>query len=394
MLGWLAVYVDDILASGVEDIGQGIIQAVSAQWTCSEPERVGYDAKTPVRFLGLELYWSVDHRLVVTQASYAQDLVQRYTGELVVSMSPLPLGLEDPSAVEKPDEQTLRKCQQVVGELLWLSIRTRVDLCYSVSKLAQWSTKDPEFTYGQAMQVLGYLSATVMVGLVFAGPEDKDEHGLSVEHELRAFTDASHAPSGGRSHECSVLFCEGSVVGWLSMKQPFATQSSCEAELLSVTTGSNYAVAHVGLARELWQCEPNVVVANDNLSAITVINSPTTSWRTRHLKIRARVLRERSDMKLLVFVHTSGEGNGADIGTKALGSQRIKHLMGVLGLGATLGQRTRLLAQLRLASPLMFRRVFVQSCWLAACAELSRLRALLAHAMLKRRIGHFCFLWF
>ena len=332
VLGWLAVYVDDILASGVEDIGQGIIQAVSAKWTCSEPERVGSDAKTPVRFLGLELYWSVDHKLVVTQASYAQDLVQRYTGELVVSLSPLPLGLEDPSAVEKPDEQTLRKCQQVVGELLWLSIRTRVDLCYSVSKLAQWSTKDPEFTYGQAMQVLGYLSATVMVGLVFAGPEDKDEHGLSVEHELRAFTDASHAPSGGRSHECSVLFCEGSVVGWLSMKQPFATQSSCEAELLSVTTGSNYAVAHVGLARELWQCEPNVVVANDNLSAITVINSPTTSWRTRHLKIRARVLRERSDMKLLVFVHTSGEGNGADIGTKALGSQRIKHLMGVLGL--------------------------------------------------------------
>ena len=159
VLGWLAVYVDDILASGVEDIGQGIIQAVSAKWTCSEPERVGYDAKTPVRFLGLELYWFVDHKLVVTQASYAQDLVQRYTGELVVSMSPLPLGLEDPSAVEKPDEQTLRKCQQVVGELLWLSIRTRVDLCYSVSKLAQWSTKDPEFTYGQAMQVLGYLSA-------------------------------------------------------------------------------------------------------------------------------------------------------------------------------------------------------------------------------------------
>ena len=90
--------------------------------------------------------------------------MQRYTGKLVVSMSPLPLGLEDPSAVEKPDERTLRKCQQV-GELLWLSIRTRVDLCYSVSKLAQWSTKDPEFTYGQAMQVLGYLSATVMVGL-------------------------------------------------------------------------------------------------------------------------------------------------------------------------------------------------------------------------------------
>ena len=75
-----------------------------------------------------------------------------------------------------------------------------------------------------------------------------------------------------------------------------------------------------------------MVVANDNLSAVTVINSPTTLWRTRHLKIRARVLRERSDMKLLVFVHTSGEGNGADIGTKALGSQRIKHLMGVLGL--------------------------------------------------------------
>ena len=217
--------------------------------------------------------------MVVTQTAYAKDLLSRYTNEFVASVQPLPQGLEDPVAVPNPNAESIRKCQQVVGELLWLSIRTRVDLCYPVSKLAQWSTKDPEFTFRQALQVLGYLSVTPSVGLVFAGSKDRDEHNLvgaqDYMHVLQAYTDASHAPGGDRSHECTVLRCEGSAVGWVSTRQPFCTQSSCEAELLSTTTGSNYAVAHVGLARELWQHEPRVFVANDNLSAITVINSPT-----------------------------------------------------------------------------------------------------------------------
>ena len=64
---------------------------------------------------------------------------------------------------------------------------------------------------------------------------------------LQVFTDASHAPGGARSHECTVLRCEGSTVGWVSSRQPFSTQSWCEAELLATTTGSNYAVAHVSV---------------------------------------------------------------------------------------------------------------------------------------------------
>ena len=338
VLGWIAVYIDDILGSGIEDLGEGVIRAVCEKWACSDPEKVGSDPSNPVRFLGLELYWSREGRLVVTQTAYAKDLLSRYTNEFVASVQPLPQGLEDPVAVPNPNAESIRKCQQVVGELLWLSIRTRVDLCFAVSKLAQWSTKDPEFTFRQALQVLGYLSVTPSVGLVFAGPKDRDEHNLvgmqDYTHALQAYTDASHAPGGDRSHECTVLRCEGSTVSWVSTRQPFCTQSSCEAELLSTTTGSNYAVAHVGLARELWQHEPRVFVANDNLSAITLINSPTVSWRTRHLKIRARVLKERSDMKLLVFVHVGGDKNGADIGTKALGPQRIKTLMAVLGMSA------------------------------------------------------------
>ena len=255
VLGWIAVYVDDILGSGIEDLGEGVIRAVCEKWACSDPEKVGSDPSNPVRFLGLELYWSREGRLVVTQTAYAKDLLSRYTNEFVASVQPLPQGLEDPVAVPNPNAESIRKCQQVVGELLWLSIRTRVDLCFAVSKLAQWSTKDPEFTFRQALQVLGYLSVTPSVGLVFAGPKDRDEHNLvgtqDYTHALQAYTDASHAPGGDRSHECTVLRCEGSTVGWVSTRQPFCTQSSCEAELLSTTTGSNYAVAHVGLAREL-----------------------------------------------------------------------------------------------------------------------------------------------
>ena len=50
---------------------------------------------------------------------------------------------------------------------------------------------------------------------------------------LESVSDASFAPTGGRSVETAQTFWAGSLVSWCGGRQPFAAASAAEAELLS-----------------------------------------------------------------------------------------------------------------------------------------------------------------
>ena len=121
-------------------------------------------------------------------------------------------------------------------------------------------------------------------------------------------------------------------MAWTVCHQPFVTHSSCEAELLSVTTGACFGEAFWYLVRDLLQREPLLKLFNDNQSAVSVFNDQGGSWRTRALKIRANYLKDRLSLKLYELNHVQGSENVADIGTKVLGGQRLKQLRQLAGL--------------------------------------------------------------
>ena len=98
---------------------------------------------------------------------------------------------------------------------------------------------------------------------------------------------------------------------WTLCHQPFVTHSSCEAELLSVTTGACFGEAFWYLLRDLLQREPLLKLFNDNQSADSVFNDQGGSWRTRALKIRANYLKDRLSLKLYELNHVSETENVA-----------------------------------------------------------------------------------
>ena len=51
---------------------------------------------------------------------------------------------------------------------------------------------------------------------------------------LESVSDASFAPTGGRSIAAAQIFWAGSLVSWCGGRQPFAAASTAEAELLSL----------------------------------------------------------------------------------------------------------------------------------------------------------------
>ena len=81
--------------------------------------------------------------------------------------SPLPGSLDD-SDEPNPDIQEVRRAQTLVGELLWLAVRTRVDIAYAVSWLGRHVARCPVRIQKYGAQVLGFLSGTPEHGLLYS----------------------------------------------------------------------------------------------------------------------------------------------------------------------------------------------------------------------------------
>ena len=124
---------------------------------------------------------------------------------------------------ESPAEESVRTAQRLTGEILWLSQRTRPDLAFTACVLATLSTKAPERAARIAERALAYVQQTK----AFALTADADDTGLV------AYSDASFAPDGNRSHTGWVVFLHGSPVCWRSARQAFVTLSTAESELVA-----------------------------------------------------------------------------------------------------------------------------------------------------------------
>ena len=104
-------------------------------------------------------------------------------------------------------------------------------------------------------------------------------------------------------------------VGWRfgglgSKTQPFATLSTTECELLGYVDGltlgeSVGAIVNV-LEQNALAHEGCYVLRGDNLSGLQLLHAPSGPWRTRHLRLRSHVLRERLQMKLWHAEHIPG----------------------------------------------------------------------------------------
>ncbi|CAE7388004.1 RE1 [Symbiodinium sp. CCMP2592] len=160
ILGWVGVYIDDMIIGGEKAVVQGVLDAVTARWKCGTPEWVGHESSRPLRFLGLDLHWGEGRNLHITQTAYIKELGARYQEQLSrVKASNCPMAPGTGEIDEEPEKEIsdIRKGQKILGELLWTAVRSRPDISFAVSKLSQWITKAPRKVYDLALQTLAYL---------------------------------------------------------------------------------------------------------------------------------------------------------------------------------------------------------------------------------------------
>ena len=226
-------------------------------------DRIAKEWSFAWRSCGFELRWG-ERGLLLGQPSYIGELAQRHGVQ-----QPRPVPFTKPEVPDGVDVNAddVKKAQGLVGELLWLSVRTRPDISFGVAWMAQHITKCPQLVVKAAEEMVGYLLGTQSLGLSYercVGGRGVDG-ALPFAHAMKRielYADVSYAPGGGRSHQGVMACYGGSLVQWLSVRQAFTTLSTAEAELVgyleAMTMGQSVAVVLgiLGVGRPSCRCGP------------------------------------------------------------------------------------------------------------------------------------------
>ena len=324
VVGHILIYVDDMMVLGPESVRNGFMKRMTEEWKCTPGETVSQNRWT--RFSGFELQRGDDGvSLKVSQISYINELLKRHEVKV-----PKPYPMPKCDTEEPPEDNVtgdqIREAQMYVGELLWASVRSRPDIAFVVSILGQQVTKRPRWVVQMSQHVLGYLLGTSEHCLHYKaevngyGPESN----LQIPRHkglIEAFSDISFAPNGNRSYQGIVVTYAGSPIQWEASRQAFHTMSTAESELVAALEATTMTQSVEALLQSMY---PEVVfekvLYGDNQSALSIIEKPDGPWRTRHLRLRANVLKEKMRNEALKWCVRYQKGTDliADLLTKPI----------------------------------------------------------------------------
>ncbi|OLP77777.1 Copia protein [Symbiodinium microadriaticum] len=231
-VGVLIVYVDDFMLCGSRPVVELLSKAIREMWETSELSILS--SSNPIRFLGMELAMvpQEENAIYVSQYGYIQELL-RHHDLPETRLDKVPVSKELSSFSVEPtdvaaDDYMVHQTQQVTGEILWVSQRSRPDLSYTSALMSTLTTRAPYRVVEIGLKALGYLRRTAKYQLRVSWSEAP----------LTMFCDAAYAPQSERSH-AGWLVAYGQVpLVWRSSRQQMITLSTAEAELLALTDGA------------------------------------------------------------------------------------------------------------------------------------------------------------
>ena len=335
--GYVAVYVDDLLMAVSPEHMEGVVSTLRSAWTCSEPEFV--TGQGPMRFCGFELQWVSDGGLRLSQEGFIAEMLKRreVSGETKFPLPPIS---------DEPDEDPInlsdvRQAQGVVGELTWLTTRSRPDLAFSVGAASRLIHRRPRYVISMCEHIMKYVNLTSSLALTYRqcatgdmGQQQELQVAKSMD-TMQIFSDASFGPVHERCRSISgcVIEFAGCVVAWDSQAQPFVSQSTAEAEVISYNSACQTAESISCLLQELGYPTTKHLYG-DSKAGIAVVANDCGPWRTRHLRLRAAKLRElvQCPSQPWCIRHISGCLLVADGCTKPLTYQAFDRFLQRLGM--------------------------------------------------------------
>ena len=287
----------------------------------------------PQWFLGIRIIRDMDQgTLSICQDTYIDKVIHQFHLEgRTVPQTPAPVEELLPYDGRASPEATLFY-QTIVGSLIYLVVTTRVDIAFTVSKLAQFMNNPSPIHHAVAEHCLLYLWGTKYLGIQYR--RDGTDEGPEA---FICASDASFADNSidRKSSQAFVMKLFGGPVAWKANKQDTVTTSSTEAELLAMTSAAREMCSMKrlfdGLRLQLG-FDPSIYC--DNLQAIGIITKTAQQLQTKlkHVDIHQLWLRQEYQQGRVDVDWVESAKMPADGLTKFLPKKRFADFIKMLGM--------------------------------------------------------------
>jgi len=270
----------------------------------------------------------------VGQKALALSLAERFPflrKSLPVS-TPLPektqFSLEQSPSPTERDKELQENFRSGVGVLLYLALKTRMDLQQAVSMATRVMSNPGKAHMASLEHLLRYTYHTAGRELVFR----KGIYRRGDPLKLVAYCDSDWGGEkpGRRSTSGYIVELNGCLIDYRSKLQSTIARSSCHAELVATSLCAAAVVHMRNFMAELgYKLDgPTSVIMVDNQAAIATGNSPVTTARLRHLELADLWVREMVMRKKVWLHYIRTEDNPSDCLTKPLGKTAFKKHVG------------------------------------------------------------------
>ncbi len=224
--------------------------------------------------------------ILLTQIKYIRDLLMRHEMKdcAFVSISMTENKLKKSFSKYKCLENQLKQFQILLDELMHLMIQIRLDLTYSISRLAQFMNNSTDDHWTTLKRVLRYFNETRDLDILYK----KIFESLT----LKTWTNSSwdENSNDSRSTHDHLLFMKDESIEWKSSKQTSMILSSIEIEYMSQVS----AITNVMWAKKLLNdmriddtvSNNSTIIYANNQEAIKLVNNSIFQKRTKHIVVK------------------------------------------------------------------------------------------------------------
>jgi hypothetical protein len=264
------------------------------------------------------------HTISLSQKSYIGNLVERFglqdAHTVSIPLTPRAIFTKEqcPKTPEEIADMNGNNYRELIGSLQYVSLATRPDITFAVSKLAQFLNNPARIHLEAALRVLRYLKGT-------------SRHTLNLGGEIADLTGFSDSDwAGDRDDRKSIgayVFMMGDgAISWKTKKQSSVALSSVEAEYMAMCQAAKEAVWLTGFLEDLGiHLRSTPVIFGDNQGALALAHNPVFHPRSKHISIQYHYTRELIQNGRIIVKYLPTKVMVADALTKSL--PRPQHIM-------------------------------------------------------------------
>ena len=318
----VAVYVDDIVLGGRSEAEMNAVKEELSQKF--EMKDLG-----PLHhFLGVKVIQDQLAGVIwIGQPSYTEKILQKFgMYDCKPVSTPVNPDVKLVSS-ESPDEMCDQQMYQaVIGNLLYLSTKTRPDIAYAVSCVARFCANPTKEHWTAVKRILRYLKGTSNLGLLYR------ENSPA---EVIGYSDADWAGDVGDRKSTSgyIFLLGGAAISWKSSKQTCVALSTAEAEYVALSAAAQEAMWLQLLTSDLLNKSiRETTILEDNQSAICLAKSQQVHGRTKHIDIKYHFIRDLVEAGRIKLTYCASEDMVADMFTKGLTIKQFEKLRLLAGI--------------------------------------------------------------